>query len=188
VGSFKEGVMKKLVLVLVLAFLATTVYAKENNLYEIFKKCSPIKVFLKEVANEAANPVVNTELFAAGFKDTLRERKELSFLPVDNEAEADVTILATIKDFGFTEEALPLVISPLLIAADVINPKSSARLVVDYEIVDPKDGKVLADYKNFLTYARRPREGMTEEIAYKYAIGENARRLILRTFYEPVKK
>ena len=180
--------MKKLILVLVLAALATTVCAREDNLYEMFRKCSPIKVFLKEVANEAANPAVSTELFAAGFKDTLRERKELSFLPVDNEAEADVTILVTIKEFVFTEEALPLVISPLLIAADVVNPKSSARLVADYEIVDPKSGKVLADYKNFLTYARRPRKDMTEAKSYKYAIGENARRLILRAFYELVKK
>lgn len=177
--------MKKLVLVIVSVFLAANVYAAENNLYEMFKEYSPIKVFLKETANEAANPVVNPELFTEGFKDTLKERKEITFLPVESESEADVVIIATIKEFVFSKEAMPLVISPLLIAADVVNPKSSARFVIDYEIIDPKNSRVLGEYNNFLTYSRRPRKDMTEEAAYKYAVGENARRFILRAFYEP---
>ena len=177
--------MKRMVFALVSMFLVVNAYAADNNLYERFEDYNEIKIYIHEVRNEAANPVVDEKLFASGFKEAFHSRKTLRFKVVDNKSEADVVIKAGIREYVFTEEAFPLAISPLFVAADLINPKSSARLVVDYEIVDAKTGKVLTVFKNFTTYSRRLRAKITEGEYYKETIRENARRFILAAFYKP---
>ncbi len=177
--------MKKMIFVLMLIFSAANTYAADDNLYERYEDYNEIKVYIHEVRNEASNPVVDEKLFASGFKEALHGRRTLRFKVVDNEAGADVIIKPAIREYVFTEEAMPLAISPLLVAADLMKPKSSARLVVDYEMIDAKTGKILTIFKNFTTYSRRLRGKITEDEYYKETIRENAHRFILRAFYKP---
>lgn len=177
--------MKKAILFFAAVLLTANVYAADDSLYKTFKDYNEIKVYIHEVKNEADNPAADEKLFASGFKEALKSRKTVRFVVVDNEANADVIVRPLIKEFVFTKEAMPLAISPLLVAADLINPKSSARLVVDYEVIDAKDGRILSVYKNLTTYARRVREGSAEDTSYDKAVRENAHRFILKAFYKP---
>lgn len=186
----KRGVMKKILyLFLALSFLTVNSYAvKDDSLYDEFCEHNEIKVYLKDVKNEADHSAVNTETFKKSFNEILKNRKQIRFVPVDSEDKADVTVNVTIKLFAFTKEALPLAISPLLIAADIVKPKSSHRLEVDYQVIDAKNKKELLAYKSFVTYGRRPRLNMTEEEGYKRAVNENINRFVVRAFYKPKDK
>lgn len=181
--------MKKIVLIFILIFLAAKLYASPDNLYEAFKDYYEIKVFLKDVINETEDSNVKTDVFKKVFKDVLTERVNINFIPVDNEKDADVIVISRIKDYVFTERALPMRAAPFFIIAvtiiaDTAEPKSAAKLIVDYEIRRPEDNKAIFSYKNLTTEARQIRENMKGEMGYIHALRENINRFIFRAFYE----
>jgi len=180
--------VRNLTLFLILVFLAVSANATEKYIYERFEHHKEIKVLLKNVSNEVSGPIVNTDVFSEGFKAALKAREAIKFAPVENEAEADVIITAVIKDFDFVKEAMPMPANSVGFIADIATPKSSARLTVDYQLIDAKSGKVLGNYNNFATDYRTPRKDTTEETAYKYAAEDNADKFIVKAFYAPRHK
>ncbi len=165
--------------------LSTTLYAKDNNLYEMFKDYPRIKVFLKEVIDQTGNPEVEIDIFKRVFGETIENRINITFIYVNDEKDADVVVTAKIKTYTFTEKALPSFTSIWAFTADTTAPKSSAKIVVDYEIISPTDGKTLLSYKNFTTDARKPIEQMKGEMGYSSAVDKNVNRFIYRAFYKP---
>ena len=180
--------MRNLALFLILVFLGANAHAAQKHIYERFEHHKEIKVFLKSVSNEVSNPVVNTDVFSSGFKTALKGRQAVKFVPVENEADADVIITAAIKDFDFVKEAMPSPANSVGFIADVATPKSSARLTVDYQLIDAKSGEILSNYNNFATDYRAPRIDTTEEKAYKYAVEDNADKFAVKAFYAPRHK
>ncbi len=185
--------MKKILLLFVLVSLATSLYASQNNLYEMFEDYYEIKIFLKDVINETENPDAKTNVFRDVFKDVVNKRINIKFIPVDREENADVIVNSKIKDYIFTEDpfplrAVPIVMMPFVAMADTAEPKSSGKLVVDYEVRRPKDNKILFSYKHLATDKRKPKEKMTEDVAYTCALWENINRFIFKAFYKRGKR
>ncbi|MDD5680748.1 MAG: hypothetical protein PHI59_05870 [Candidatus Omnitrophica bacterium] len=177
--------MKKLALFFILMFLTLDARAAGKSICEQFEGYPEIKVFLGNTFNKSSNPVVDTEVFAFGFRDALEGRKAIKFVPVVLAARADIIIEATIKDFVFVKEAAPLPLGALSLAADVADPKCSIRLIVAYKIIDTKSGELLGKYDNFETNTRESRKDMTEKAAFKYAAKDNANKFLLAVFYKP---
>ena len=177
--------MRKIIsLFFILICLTTTLYAYSNNLYERFRNYQKIKVFLKEVIDQTGNPEVEIDIFKNVFEETIENRINITFIYVNDEKNADVVVTAKIKTYVFTEKALPSFTSIWAFTADTTAPKSSAKIVVDYEIISPTDGRVLLSYKNFTTDARKPIEQMRGEMGYSSSVGKNANRFIYRAFYK----
>ena len=176
--------MKRIIfLFFILTCLTTTLYAYDNNLYEIFKDYQKIKVFLKEVTDRTGNPQIETDIFKRVFGETIENRKNITFINVNDEKNADVIVATKIKNYIFTERALPSFMSIWAFTADTTAPKSSAKIVVDYEIINPADNRVLLSYKNFTTDARKPIEQMKGEMGFSNAVAKNVDRFIYRAFY-----
>ena len=180
----KKGVsMKKISLVLFMLCFAMTAYAAEKNLHEMFEDYPHIKLYLKDVTNEAKDPHVKVNVFRDVARDALKERVNIKFVPVDSLDEADVVVTAKIKQYVFTEKALPSIFGAAALAADTATPKSSAKLTVDYELTSPT-GKVLMKHKDFTTEARLPVQEMRGEKAFKHAVDKNVNRFLYRSFRE----
>lgn len=73
---------------------------------------------------------------------------------------------------------------PFVAAADIAEPKSSGKIVADYEVINTKNNKVIFSYKYLATDTRKPKETLTEDIAYTSALKENINRFIYRAFYK----
>ncbi len=181
--------MRKIIsLFFILICLTTTVYAYSNNLYEMFRDYQKIKVFLKEVIDQTGNPQVKTDIFKKVFRETIENRINITFIYVNDKKNADVIMTAKIKSYVFTEKALPSFMSVWAFTADTTAPKSSAKIVVDYEIISPTDGRALLSYKNFTTNTRKPREQMKGEMGYTNSVAKNVNRFIYRAFYKQRNK
>lgn len=185
--------MKKILLFLILIFFTTSLYASRDNLYEMFKDYPEIKVFLKDVIDETENPDVKTDVFRDVFEDVIKRRINIKFIPVVKEEDADVIVNSTIKEYTYTKDplpirAVPLVMMPFVAIADIVEPKSAAKLVVDYEIRRPEDNKTIFSYKKLTTEARKPQEDMKGEMGYIYGLRENINRFIFRAFYKRGRK
>lgn len=192
-GTFKHkdnirrllrGEEKKLFLVFLLLCFIGTSYARDTNLYEMFKDSPHIKVYLEDVANEVENTHINVDTFKDIFKEVLVKRLGIKFIPVDNASQADVVVLGKIKKYVFKEKVMPSFFGTAALVADTAAPKSAAKLVVDYKIISPKDGKTLFSYKNFTTDERRPYKDMLGEKAFTHAATKNINRFIYRAFYK----
>lgn len=181
--------MKRIALAFILLFVATNLYAGRDNLYEMFEDYYEIKVFLRDIINESGNSDATNEGFRSAFKDVAKNRINIKFIPVDNEADADVIVNSKIREYVFTENpapirAVPFIMMPMVTAADIAEPKSAAKLVVDYEVRRPKDGKIIFVYKKLATDTRKPQEKMKKESGYNYALTENINKFMFRAFYK----
>lgn len=181
--------MKKILLLFILISVTTSLHASRGNLYEMCEDYNEIKVFLKDVINETGNLDAKTDVFRDVFEDVIRKRVNIKFIAVNNEESADVIVNSTIKEHTYMKDplpirAVPLVMMPFVAMADTAEPKSLGKLVVDYEVIRPKDRKVIFSYKNVATDTRKPQEEMTEDIAYTHALRENINRFIFRAFYK----
>lgn len=189
--------MKKIALILIPLFLVVVIYlfltsglhASRDNLYKIFNIYPEIKVYLGGVIDETGHPDVKVDLFRNVFKDVLRKRVNIEFIPVETESEADVIINCRIRDYVFQKKAPPyrpgpLFISAIAVVADTAEPKSAAKLVVDYEVRRPEDDKVIYSYKKLTTEERQPQALMEGEMGYIAGLKENMNRFIFRAFYK----
>ena len=180
--------MKKTILFFLLLTITINAYGIEKNLYHTFKDYPEIKVHFEEVISEADHPNVNIRVFEEIFNNVLPQRIGIKFVPVASGDLADVIIKANIKDHAFTEKAMPLMFSAMTLVADSTTPKSAAKLVVDYQIIDPKTGEIISEFKAFTTQERRPIKDMEDEKAFKHVATKNVNRFLYRAFYEQKKK
>ena len=130
-AAFTNG---DILLFLVLVLFATTSHAARGNLYEKIEDYYEIKVFLKDVVDDSGN--ANVDVFRDIFKGVLKDRKQITFIPVNDAASADVVVNIRIEEYTFTEDpipvrAVPIIMMPMVAAADIAEPKSSAKLVVE---------------------------------------------------------
>ena len=158
--------------------------ARNGSLYERFKDSGEIKVFLKSVKDETGDPDVNIGTFKNNFRDVLKKRINMKFISTDSENEADVTVESVIKRYDFTRNAQPSYFSVYAFVADKTAPKSAAKLLVDYNVIDSKSGVSLKIFMNFTTDTRRPREYMNKDNSFSYASVDNINRFIYRAFYK----
>ena len=113
----------------------------------------------------------------------------MPFAPVYNAKDADVIVTAEIKEYVFTEKALPTVFGGMWgVVADTATPKSLAKLVVDYKVINAKNDKLLLEYKYFATEEKRPREDMKGAQAFIHAANKNINRFIYRAFHYQRRK
>ncbi len=177
--------MKKILLILMIFCFAATSYANDRTLYGMHEGKPHIKIYLKEVTSNVNDKYVKVNVFKHVFKDVLRKRLNIKFVPVDSSKKADVIVTAKIEEYSFTKKALPTIIGGTSgLVADLTAPKSAGKLIVDYEIVDPATGKALSFFNNFTTDERRPRKHMEGEKAFQHAARKNINRFIYRAFHE----
>ena len=175
--------MKRLLLGFIFLCFAVTSQAAERNLFHMFEDGGHVKVYLKAVTSNIEDKHVKVKIFEEIFKDALRDRLHLKFVPVDSAKEADLVIAAKIKKYNFIEEAAPSFFGgTAAVVADTTAPKSEAQLVVNYVIMKPESDRVISDFENFGTTERRPREDMKGEKAFEHAARKNANRFIYRAF------
>ncbi len=181
--------MKKIFLVFLVLCFAAVSYAGERNVYEMFKEKPHIKVYLKEVTSETENPDIKISEFKRIFDDVHRKRIGIKFVPVESGDEADVIVTANIERYVFTKKVAPSLFGVAALVADTLAPKSSAKLVVDYKVTDPMTGKLITEFKDFTTDARRPVKNMEEgSKAFEFAAMKNINRFIYKTFCEQKTK
>ena len=168
--------------------LTQTVYAARENLYLTFKDNKEIKIYLEEVTDAEKNPEVSLKEFTVIFAKALSERMEKKFYFVDRAADADVLVSVNIRQYVYDEKVMPSVLSAAALAADVMTPKSSAKLVVDYKVVKASSGEVLLEYKKFTTVERPPAEDITAQKAFVFAADKSINRFLYRTFDKQKKK
>lgn len=176
--------MRRLFLLSALIFCAMNVYARGDNLYEKFKGYREIKVLLEDIVNETKEPDARVDTFKKVFRDTLCKRQGIKFICVDAKDGADVVITARIKNYTFTKNAMPFIFSSATLVGDTLSPKSSGRLVVDYEVKTP-DGRTLLSYRNFTTEERRPRDDMRGEGGFVNSAAKSVNRFLHKAFYKP---
>lgn len=176
--------MRKLLLLFALIFCAMNVYARDDNLYERFKSYREIKVFLGDIASDAKESAAKADTFKKVFQDALCSRQGVKFICVDSNAGADIIIQARLKDYIFTENAMPMVFSSATLVGDALSPKSSGKLIVDYEVKTP-DGKSLLSYRNFATEERKPKDDMKGEAGFTNSAAKSANRFLHKAFYKP---
>ncbi len=176
--------MRRIAVFLMVMFFAGSGWALDKNLYDMFKDAHVIKVYLEDVKNESGSDEVKVDVFKKLLKEAFLERKKTTFDVVDTKSDADVIIVSKIRKFAFIKKAMPLMIGATSAIADTVEPKSSATLVVDYEVIRPSDGAVLISYKGFLTEARRKISRMEGENGYLLAAKRNANKFIYKAFYE----
>jgi hypothetical protein len=179
--------MKRSIIAILVLCVSVTAYAAKENLYEAFKDHDIIRVSLDPVENDVTDPQVTAAGFTKIFEETLPERLNIAFSCVKNTGEADVVVKARIKKYAFKEKVPPRFFSTASLIADTTAPKSSAKLVVDYEIIDAATGKALMEFKNFTTEERRPIEDMTGEQGFSHAASKNINRFLYRAFYRQRK-
>ncbi|NQT23604.1 MAG: hypothetical protein HQ579_09250 [Candidatus Omnitrophica bacterium] len=176
--------IKKILITLILLSLAVTSHARIANLYHRYGDFPEIKVYLEKVIDESNNKDVEIDLFKQVFKEVIENRKNIKFVYVTNKKEADAIVRVKIKSHMFTQNALPSFTSTFALVADATAPKSSGKIVVDYEVYAPgKEGPILV-YEDFTTEARRPRIMITGNKGYAYAVRRNVNKFIYEAFYE----
>ena len=180
--------MRKILLALVFLFVATGVSADNENLYYMFEDKPHIKVYLKEATSEVNDPAVSINEFKRIFDDVHRNRVNIKFMPVDSPDKADVIVTAKIVSYSMTERALPSLFGAAALVADTTSPKSSATLSVNYTIIDAETGKVLSEFDNFKTDARRRVRNMKGAKAFEFAAEKNISRFIYRAFHKQKPK
>lgn len=181
--------MKKMILFSALLFFAASAHAEKENLYERFKDCPIINVFLRSIVEDTGNADVNLSVFKDIFKEVIESRLDLNFKLVNMEDEADVIVDSRIREYAFQEKAppvraVPILMIPLVAVADTAEPKSAAKLVVDYEVKCPKTDRLLYEYKRLTTEARKLQEEMKGEDGYVWGLRENINRFVFRAFYK----
>lgn len=174
--------MKKLFIAFIILCFAVTSYAAERNLFHMFEDGGHVKVYLKTVTSNIEDKHVNAKIFEEIFKDALRERLHLKFVPVDSAEEADIMIAVKIKKYVFIEKTMPSFFGTAALVADAVAPKSEAQLVVNYVIMKPKSDRVISDFENFGTAERRPIKDMKGEKAFEHAARKNINRFIYKAF------
>lgn len=179
--------MKKIFLALLLCLILIS-SADAANLYGRFKEKPVIKVYLEEVKSEASNPNVNIPVFKDTFRKIMVERVNINFEPVRDRSAADAVVTADIKKYTFKKNVMPMFFSLWAFIADTTAPKSSATLVVDYRVLTPEDGKLLAEFKDFTTIERRPRKHVAGGKDFFYASAKNINRFLYRAFQKQRKK
>ena len=177
--------MKKTFMFFILICCAINTYAMEDNLYEKFKDHREIKIYLEDVINEAKDPAVLADVFRKIFRETIEKRKGIRFVYSDDVKNADVAVTIRIKNYVFTANAMPMMFSSATLVADSLSPKSSGKLVVDYEVRGASDGKQLLSYKGFATDERRPKEDMKQDAGFINSVSKNVNRFIYKAFYKP---
>jgi len=175
-------VVKRLLLLFLVLCFAATSYAAERNLFHMFEDRAHLKVYVKAVTSDIDDEHVKVKLFEKIFKDVLRKRSNLKFVPVESAKEADVMIGAKIKRYVFIEKTMPSFFGTAALVADTASPKSEAQLVVNYVIMKPKNDRVISDFENFGTSERRPIEDMKGEKAFEHAARKNINRFIYKAF------
>ena len=179
--------MRKIFLSLLLC-MALIPSARAANLYSRFKEKPVIKVYLEEVKSEASNPNVDISVFKDTFRKILVKRVNVNFEPVSGKSGADAVVTADIKKYKFKKSVMPMFFSLWAFIADMTAPKSSATLVVDYRVLTPEDGKLLAEFKDFTTVERRPRKHVAGGKDFFYASAKNINRFLYRAFHKQRKK
>ena len=183
-----RGQERKLFLLALLFSFVLAPCGEAQNLYSKFKDTPVIKVCLKEVKSEAEGAYVKASVFRDIFEEVLPKRINISFKAVQNPAEAHVVMTATIKKYSFRKRVMPTFYNAWAIVADITAMKSGGKLVVDYRILDPADGSLLAEFRNFVTNERRPIDDMTGDKAFKHAAAKNINRFLYRAFYKQRKR
>lgn len=177
--------MKRLFLLIAFIYYAANLYAMENNLYEKFKDDREIRIFLEDVVNETDSPAVKTDVFRNVFKETIEKRLEMKFAYTNDKKDADAVVIVRIKNYTFTANAMPFFFSTASLAADALTPKSSGKIAVDYEVIQPSDGRALLHYKNLTTEERRPHKDMEGDKGFVNSVNENVNKFIHKTFCKP---
>jgi len=180
--------VKKLVCAFVAALLLFSGPAWGKNLYELFKDKPIINVYLNKVENLTGEDNFNESEFKKIFGEALRKRINIQFSLVDKKEDADVVIDALVKDYVFREKVLPRMFSVASLAADTATPKSLTKLVVDYNIFDQEEGKLLMSFANFTTEERFPVQFMQGENAPIASLKGNVDRFVYRAFYKEKDK
>ena len=180
--------MRKLLIVFMSLLLVSNLNAKEENLYKMFKGYPKIRVFLKDVTNETGEPSITEAAFRKIFKESLEKRKEIRFESVASQGDSDVVITARIKQYTFKEKAAPRPFSSITLVADTVEPKSAAKIVIDYEVCKAPGAETILSCKSFTTEERQPIKDMKGEAGCLKAIERNINRFIHKAFYEPKEK
>lgn len=163
---------------------ATASSARENNLYTREAKDGLVSIYLKNVTNSSGLNEINTDEFKSLFQDVLNDRINITFISAKSEKEADVVVDADIKNYVFSPNVLPNVMSVYGFVADSTAPKSAAKIVVDYQVIDPATGDIIYTMDNLTTEERRPVDDMVGSAAVEYAIKGNINRFLFKTFYQ----
>ena len=176
--------MNRMFLSVVVAAVMFTGHVSAENLHDVFKDSTEIKVFLKSVANESGLPDVKVDQFKKAFKDALTDRLNVQFMAVQSEKEADIVVEANIVDYVYKNKVMPRFYSAYSLVADVSAPKNYAKIVVDYKVLEPVSGKKLLHYKRFTTEEQMPRDTMDEDMTFVGVSRKNADRFLFRAFYK----
>jgi hypothetical protein len=180
--------MKRAGLLLLLFSFILAPDVSAENLYDRFKDKPEIRLYLKEVTSEVKEGHVNTSAFRDVFREVLPRRVGMKFKEARNPQAADAAVTAKLKKFTFKKDAIPMFFSVWAALADLSAPKSSAFLVVDYEIRHPRDNTLLAEFRAFTTNERRPKEDMRGPKGFRHAANKNINRFIYRAFYKQRRK
>jgi len=174
--------MKKIIAALLILAFGLTLEASAVNLYSLFKDKPEIKIHLKKVTSEVSAPHVKNSVFKDVFRKVLPERVNTRFRWANNARSGDCVVTAKIKKYVFTKKAMPSLMGRFSLIADLLAPKSAARLVVDYTITNPDGTKILAEFRDFTINARRPRKDMVGKKAFMHAANKSINRFLHRAF------
>ncbi len=106
----------------------------------------PVKVYIKEVANQSGQKEIAPEAFRKELAASLHERRSIKFEVLDKAVGSDIEISAVIKNYQYMERG-PFKPNPgigtMVLEAAATATQNYAEIAVEYTVTDFKTGKTL---------------------------------------------
>jgi hypothetical protein len=129
--------------------------AEENSLSALTNSGKPIKVYVKDFANESGQSQIDAAAFKNAFETALKNRKAVTFEIVPSADASDVEISGIIKKYLYSEtDPINSYASTATLVVDALTTENYAELTVDFTVTDAKSGNVLWN-KNLMSYVER---------------------------------
>jgi hypothetical protein len=147
--------MRKIaVLTVAVVSLIMTSYciAEEASLMGLFKDKQPIKVFLKDFANESGKNQIIAEDFRKSVENAMLSRKSIKFEVVNDAGSSDIQVSAIIKKYQYLDKGpMKPTLAPggFFIEMAATAAHNYAEMTVEYTVIDTKTSNVL--WKDTLT-------------------------------------
>lgn len=154
----RKGIIPAIVIIAALFLGQPLVMADGSSLYDFTNGGKPVKVFIGNFTNESGKSQVNPEEFKSVLKESLLNRKSVTFIVVNEPSESDLSISGIIKKFQYLERGpMKVTPSPLGIALDAAASATHnyVEMEVRFVVTDSKTKNVLweddmYDYKKKL--------------------------------------
>lgn len=179
--------LKKSYLFILMAFLELFLcqilsIAEDGILSDLAKSKKPIKVFVKEFANESGQVQISPKDFRKSLEDALLRRRVVKFEIAKSPDAGDIQISGTIKKYQYLKsDPVTTYMSPTGFVLDAMTTENYAAMDVEFVVMDATFNKTLWK-ETISTFVKKK---MTEGESVPLICDKVARTFLWKCFGKP---